>query len=133
MVSNLSDTRVLKRLLEHMNITLPANRERLSELLESKEPSYVGRDGSRFVLDPDELALVRNVLIDSGLVDMKLPILIFADASHEQSTWRVEGREECTVIAKILDREVREPLYLYLAHMAVIRRKLPTTTVSVFA
>jgi len=67
--------------------------------------------------------------------DVKIPIVLMADPGHEQSTWRVEGEEECAVISGVLGREVtggKERMFLYGPHMADLRRKLPTTTVCMF-
>jgi len=132
MASGLSNERVLRKLLEQMNSAIPARRIWLSELLEMDSPSYKDRDGREYALDRSELLLIRDLLSEYGLKDVKIPILLFSDTSQEQSAWRVEGSEECSVIARLLNREVRDPMYLYLAHMSVIRRKLATTTVSVF-
>jgi len=135
MVSGLSNERVLKKILEQMNTALPGRRIWLSELLEMEEPSYKGRDGNDYVMDRQELLLIKEALNTSGLRDVKLPILLFTDTSQEQSAWRVEGTEECAVISHILGRSgqsIRDPAFLYLAHMTVIRRRLATTTASVF-
>jgi hypothetical protein len=135
MVSALSSERVLKKLVEQMNTALPSKRVWLSELTAMGDPSYRGRDGNDYVIDREELLLIKEALGSSGLNDVKIPILLFSDRSQEQSAWRVEGLEECTVISHVLGKAgqpIRDPVFLYLPHMAIIRRKLPTTTVGVF-
>ncbi len=135
MASGLSNERILKKFLEQMNTALPSNRAWLSELLVKDEPSYQGKDGREYVIDRAELLLIEEALKESGLRDVRVPILLLSDTSQEQSSWRIEGREECAVISRVLgrwDKEIRTPMFLYLAHMSIIRRKLPTATVSVF-
>jgi len=135
MESGFSNERVMKKLLEQMNTALPSKRIPLNELLEKDEPSYKGRDGRDYSIDRRELVLMKKALEESGMPDVRVPIMLFTDTTLDQSAWRVEGAEECAVIAYVLGRntrQVRSPMYLYLAHMAVVRRTLPTGTVSVF-
>ncbi|OGS41847.1 MAG: hypothetical protein A3K67_08130, partial [Euryarchaeota archaeon RBG_16_62_10] len=89
------------------------------------------RDGHSYGIDAAELALVRETLQKADHYDIRLPIVLVADAGHEQSTWRVEGPEECAVVSAVLGRPEREPrdrLFLYAPHVAELRRKLPTAT-----
>jgi len=136
MASGLSNERVLKKLMEKMNASLPTKRVWLRDLLRSENPSYHGRDGHEYSIEREELILIKNALDASGLKDVKIPILMFADTGHEQSVWRIEGREECAVISHVIGKgelRPRDPTFLYLAHMTLVRRRLPTTTVSVYA
>ena len=135
MATGVSDERVLKKLIVQMNTALPSKRIWLSELVEKEEASYRGRDGREYVIEREELLVIRGILERAGLRDVRIPIPLFADSGQEQSAWRVEGPEECAIIAHVLGRDVRQtrdPTYLYLAHMSIIRRMLPTTTVAVF-
>ncbi len=122
-------------MIQQMNAGLPAKRMLLSELLEMSEPHYVGGDGREYVLERKELETIRGILDKKGLRDVKLPIILIADASMEQSTWRVEGETECEVMMDVIGRNPPHPkerLFLYAAHLSVIRRRLPTTTVLMF-
>jgi len=135
MTGSISEEEVLKRLLQQMNAHVPSRRRRLSELVEMQEPHYDGRDGQQYLISKDELLLIRAALAKAGLRDVKIPIVLMADPGHEQSTWRVEGEEECAVISGVLGREVtggKERMFLYGPHMADLRRKLPTTTICMF-
>lgn len=126
---------VLKKLLAQMNSHIPNRRRRLSELLMELEPCFEGRDGVKYVLEREELESIQGMLVARGFDDVRLPILLMADPSMAQSAWRVEGREECAVISEVLGREheeVRERLILYAPHLAIIMRKLPTSTVCVY-
>lgn len=135
MSSGIAEEGVLRKLLSQMNSHVPARRPRLSELASMPDPHFVGRDGSSYGIDPAELALVRESLSKAGLHDIKLPIVLIADAGHEQSTWRVEGTEECAVVAAVLGRQDKDPrdrLFLYAPHVAELRRRLPTATTCMF-
>lgn len=133
--AGISDDGVLKRLLQHMNSMSPARRLSLRELASSDEPHYTGRDGREYAMARDELDRISEALTIRGLYDVRLPIVVMAEASHEHSVWKVEGEEECAVVSEVLgwrEQEPRSRMYLYAPHMAQLRRELPTTTVCMY-
>jgi uncharacterized protein (UPF0216 family) len=135
MSAGISDEGVLKRLLQHMNSMTPSRRLSLRELASSREPRYTGRDGREYAMSRDELDRITEALRRRGLYDVRLPILVMAEASHEQPVWKVEGEEECAVVSEVLGRqeeESRSKMHLYAPHMAQLRRELPTTTVCLY-
>lgn len=135
MSSGISEEGVLRRLLEQVNSRTPARRVRLREAASSKDPHYVGKDGREYAMSREELERIASALSKRGLYDLRLPIIIMADASHQQPVWRVEGEDECAVIAEVLGRPESESpsrMFLYGPHMAVLRRELPTTTVCLY-
>ncbi len=135
MSSGISGEGVLRRLLEQMNSQAPARRVRLREVVSSVDPHYVGKDGREYAMSREELERIASALRRRGLYDLRLPIIVMADASHQQSVWRIEGEEECAVIAEVLGRSEPESpsrMFLYGPHMAVLRRELPTTTVCLY-
>lgn len=134
-MSGIPDEKVLGKLIQQLNSNLPRKRRPLSKLLEMPDPHYEGYDGREYVLEKEELELLKEALEAHGLRDVELPIVIMTDTSQEHSAWRVEGETECLVILHILGRESARPrdrLFLYAAHLSMIRRKLPTTTVPMF-
>ncbi|HEX9908575.1 MAG TPA: DUF61 family protein [Thermoplasmata archaeon] len=135
MSGGISDESTIGRLLQHMNSQIPSKRDKLSNLLRSQEPHYFGRNGARYEISRDELTTIERLLKQAGHRDIRLPIILFADASQSQSVWRVEGEEECAVVLQVLDREAAESrttLFLYAPHLSLIRRTLPTTTACMF-
>ena len=135
MTSGISDEGVLRKLLQQMNSQIPVRRHSLRSLMTSEHPCYTGKDGREYAIEMGELSMVRSIIEGSGHFDVKLPILVMADARHEQPVWRVEGREECAVITGVLGRAAdseKSTLFLYGPHMAVVRRELPTTTVCMY-
>jgi uncharacterized protein (UPF0216 family) len=135
MNAGISEEGVLRKLLEQMNAHVPSRRQRLSVLLRMEEPHYVDRNGREMVIERTELELIRDALRERALADVKLPIILIADAGHAQSTWRVQGEDECAVVASILGRDARgttDRLFLYAPHVAALRRKLPTATACIF-
>jgi uncharacterized protein (UPF0216 family) len=135
MSGGISEEGVLKKLIQQMNSRMPSKRFWLSELMSAAEPHYVGKDGSRFELDRQELALIHQALAVVGERDVKLPLILIGDASQSESVWRAEGSAECAVLSHILGKPLgseRDKMFLYAPHLAVLRRKLPTTTTCIF-
>ncbi len=134
-MSEIANDKVLGLLVQQLNSGLPRKRRLLSDLLKMPDPHYEGRDERRYVLDRRELELLREVVEDQGLRELEVPIVLMTDTSQEQSAWRVEDETECAVMMQILGRKMVRPtdrLVLYAAHLSVVRRKLPTTTVPMF-
>ena len=132
MTGSISEESALRKLLQHMNSQVPSKRMRLSELLAMSEPHYVGRDGGEYAVSKEELKLIKEALDLLGIDDIRLPIVIMADSSHEQSAWRVEGEIECTLVLHLLGKscsEIRSRVFLYAPHVAALRRKVPTASV----
>lgn len=132
MRGSISEEGVLRKLLEHMNSQVPSKRIMLSDLLVMSEPRYTGRDGTDYAVSREEIELIRDSIRSLGISDIKLPILIFADSSQEQSAWRIEGENECALVLHLLgkdNRERKERIFLYAPHIAALRRKVPTATV----
>lgn len=135
MSEGIGDESVLRRLIQQMNSQMPSRRLSLRALLAMPEPAYEGRDGARYAISVEELKLVSSIASELGLFDVRLPIVLMADASHDQSVWRVEGPAECAIISRIIGREMvgsKDRIFLYAPHMAVLRRRLPTATACAF-
>jgi len=134
MSGGIENERVFQRLISQMNVSSPRKRIWLSELLKNDRPHYEGRDGRKYHIDKSELLLIRETLDRLGILDIKIPIVLFADPSADQPAWRIEAEDDSRVISEMIEhRFVREGrLTLYAAHMSILRRKLPTTTVCVF-
>jgi len=135
MSAGISEESVLRKLLQNMNSGAPSRRARLRELTSTEDPHYTGRDGREYSMAKGELDRIFKALRTRGMFDVRLPIVLMADAGYEQSVWTVEGEEECAVVAEVLGRrewETRSRLHLYGPHMAALRRELPTTTVCLY-
>jgi len=135
MSGGIGDESVLRRLILQMNAQMPSRRVSLRRLLDSAEPGYEGRDGAMYAIDPEELKMIVGIVAELGLYDVRLPIVLMADASHEQSTWRVEGRAECAIVSRLLGREpaeAKDRIFLYAPHVAILRRRLPTAIACAF-
>jgi len=71
--------------------------------------SFIVSSIRRYGIVPEmrPLALIKDAMEMYGHWDVKLPILVTAESSQEQSTWKVEGEAECAVVSYALEREGR--------------------------
>jgi uncharacterized protein (UPF0216 family) len=128
------DESTLQRFVAVMNRHLPTQRRLLVDLLQEKEPFYEGKDGNHYKLDKAELLYLDSLLdfFDKG--KLRLPILVMTDTESESGAWKVTGKVEAKVIAKVLERDLdtADMVRFYYPHLHELRKKLPTTTTVMF-
>lgn len=124
------DESSLRRFIIVMNSHLPARKRSLIELLEEKDPFYDGKDGHKYHLKREELEYLSSLMDPMERSKLRLPILIMTDTGSESGAWKVTGRVEAKVIAKVLRRDLdtEDMVRFYYPHLHELRKKLPTTT-----
>jgi uncharacterized protein len=123
--------RLVKKQILSLNRHLPRKRKFLDELLKEEKPHVVGADGIRHRFKKVELNLIKEILSESELHLLKLPIYIEMDSNAAGS--KISGKLENKVICKILDiPECSNETYLYRHDMKTLRKELPTTTQYIF-
>lgn len=128
------DEGVLQKMLSTMNQHLPTQRRALPELLEEKDPCYLGKDGHRYRLDREELEYIASLLDVFDRARLRLPVLIMTDTAYESGGWKVVGKVEARLVSKVLQREMDsdEEVRFFFPHLNELRRKLPTCTTVMF-
>ncbi len=124
------DESSLRRMLGIMNRHLPEARRSLVELERDADPHYVSKDGHRYRIRKDEIALISSLVDQRDKGRVRLPILIMTDTESEGGAWKVEGKIEVKVISAVLGKEPdsEDRLRFYYPHLNDLRRKLPTST-----
>jgi len=121
--------RVLKFELSRLNVHLPERRISLKEALESKRPQVAARDGSIHMFKREELDLLAKAVPEADWGRLRLPILIALDPKLGRGAARITGEAEVRAISQILGKRcIGEELLIYRPEVAIVRRKLPTTT-----
>jgi len=121
--------RVLKFELSRLNVHLPERRISLKEALESTKPQVATRDGSIHRFKREELDLLAKTVPEADWGRLHLPILIALDPKLGRGVARITGGAEAKVVGQILGKKsTGEELLIYRPEVAVVRRKLPTTT-----
>jgi uncharacterized protein (UPF0216 family) len=125
--------RILKFELNKLNVHLPKRRISLKEALESTRPQVATRDGSVHRFKREELDFLAGVVPEVDWGRLQLPILIALDPKFGRGAARITGAAEVMAISQILGKKsTGEELLIYRPDVAIIRRKLPTTTQYIF-
>jgi hypothetical protein len=125
--------RVLKFELNKLNVHLPKRRISLKEALESTKPQVVTREGDVHRFKREELGFLAGVVPEVDWGRLQLPILIALDPKFGRGAARITGEAEVMAISQILGKKsTGEELLIYRPDVAIIRRKLPTTTQYLF-
>lgn len=127
-----------KKEVERLNDHLPKELKTLEELLKEREPSVKAKDGSELVFDRKELELIAKTLPKDMHRLVKLPIILMRRMDLGAGVFSISGgKAEALLIHKLLNEgceaEPPTPFYVYKPQVALLRRKLRTTTVIGFS
>lgn len=129
----MSADRLIKFELSKLNVHLPERRLSLREALSSAKPQVVARDGSVHTFKHEELEFLAGLLPEADRDKLQLPILIALEPKLGRGTARISGEAEVKVVSQILEKEpTAGELLIYRPEVAILRRKLPTTTQYLF-
>ncbi len=126
----------LKGELRVVNAGLPRNQKPLSGLLREEYPQVACSDGSTHFFKRKELEYLATILNANEQEELLLPMLIELSGSEAQAAVICEGDEEVKVVSRILDMPViyeKGRITLYRPQLALLRKKLKTTTQYVFS
>jgi uncharacterized protein (UPF0216 family) len=122
--------------LRIVNTGLPQSQKRLSNLLEEKYPHVVCNDGSTHFFKRSELEYLASMIDTDEQKALPLPMLIEIGAKRAEAAIICEGKIEEKVISKALNMPVaceERRIRIYRPQLALLRRKLKTTTVYLFS
>lgn len=129
----MSADRLIKFELSKLNVHLPERRLSLKEALSSPKPQVQARDGSIHMFKREELEFLAGLLPDVDRDKLQLPILIALEPKLGRGAARISGEAEVKVVSQILEKEsAAAELLIYRPEVAILRRKLPTTTQYLF-
>ena len=122
--------------LRLVNAGLPRSQERLSNLLIVEYPHVVCQDGSTHSFKRSELEYLASMTGPDEQKALALPMLIELGPDQGDAAIMCEGGVEEKIISKVLDMPVKceeRRIRIYKPQLALLRRKLKTTTVYVFS
>ena len=115
---------------------LPRSQEQLSNLLDEKFPHVACHDGSTHSFKRSELEYLASTLDTDGQKALALPMLIELGPNQGEAAIVCQGGVEEEIISKVLDMPVKceeSRIRIYKPQLALLRRKLKTTTVYAFS
>ena len=122
--------------LRIVNAGLPKSQERLSNLLNEEYPHVVCHDGSTHSFKRSELEYLANMMDPDEHKALELPMLIELGPNQGEAAIVCQGGVEEKIISKVLDMPVRceeRRIRIYKPQLALLRKKLKTTTVYLFS
>jgi len=122
--------------LRVVNTGLPQDQKQLSNLLEEKYPHVICNDGSTHFFKKNELEYLASLIDTDEQKALLLPMLIEIVSNQAEPAIICEGQIEEKVIAKALGMPVTckdRRIKIYKPQLALLRRKLKTTTVYIFS
>ena len=130
----IGDSLHIDKALMQMNVSVPVNRRTLLDYSENGDLFFDTRDGNRCGISKDEIDLLCRGCTEIEKMRLKLPIMISTDCSGDITSWKVEGRTETAVVARLLSKTVmtEDHLRFYNPDLKRLRDMLPTCTVVTF-
>lgn len=124
----------MRNIMKDLNSNLAVSKRTLEQMLDSGDRTYKVRDGSTVEIPEEQLMLLWDACDDSQRIALRLPIYISTDTSGETSVWKVEGRVEAPVVAKILGKRLHKDDYLRIYHpdLRDLRSKIGDAIMMVF-
>ena len=122
--------------LRVVNTGLPRSQKWLSNLLEEKYPHVICNDGSTHLFKRSELEYLASLLDTDEQKALPLPMLIELGVNQAEAAVICEGKIEEKVTSKALNMPVtceERRIRIYKPQLALLRKKLKTTTVYVFS
>jgi len=122
--------------LRIVNAGLPKNQDRLSNLLNDRYPHVLCHDGTSHFFKKTELEYLASILDADEQKALALPMLIELGPNQAEAAIICEGTVEQKIVSKTLDMPVsceERRIRIYKPQLALLRRKLKTTTVYVFS
>jgi uncharacterized protein (UPF0216 family) len=122
--------------LRVVNTGLPRSQKRLSSLLDEEHPHVVCNDGSTHFFKRSELEYLASLLDTDEQKALPLPMLIELAANQAEAAVICEGKIEEKVTSKALNMHVtcdERRIRIHKPQLALLRKKLKTTTVYVFS
>ena len=121
--------------LLRLNVSVPIKRRSIVDYLDNGDLSYTVRGGAQCDIDPEELAFLSDNCSEIEKMRVRLPILVYSDASGDGTAWRVDGAADSDVVARLLNKSKRLPnsVRFFNLDLQKLRRLLPTCTFIVFS
>ena len=130
----IGDSLHLDKALMQMNSSVPVSRRSLLDYAENGDLFFSTRGGNRCDISKDEIDMLCGRCTEIEKMHLKLPIMISTDCSGDITSWKVEGRTETAVVARLLSKTVttEDHLRFYNPDLKRLRGLLPTCTVVTF-
>ncbi|MBR4225724.1 MAG: DUF61 family protein [Candidatus Methanomethylophilaceae archaeon] len=124
----------VKSIMSDLNRNLAVSKPSLFEMEQSGDFTYRTRDGSVIDIGREQFETLWDICDDSERLRLRIPIYVSTDVSGEVSAWKVEGKVEAAVVARLLDkpRFCDDRVRLYNPDLKRLKKLIPDAYMVVF-
>lgn len=99
-------TPAVESILSDLNTNLVMSKRSLMDMRDSGDRTFRTRTGSVMEIPEEQIERLWEVCDDSERLRLKLPIYVSTDVSGDVGAWKVEGKVEAAVVAKLIGRKM---------------------------
>ena len=96
----------IESMMSELNTNLAAGKRSLDEMRASGDYSFNVRGGGKVEIPKEQVDILWDVCDDSERLRLRLPIYVSTDTSSDSGAWKVEGRTEAAVVARLLGKSM---------------------------
>ena len=124
----------IERMVAEMNSNLPINRRALMDIVDSGNLTYSTRRGVKGNLSKEGVDYLFEICDDVERLRLRLPIFVSTDTMSDCGGWKVDGKVEASVVAKVLGKTLRREdlVQIYYPDLQRMKKLIPDTFVMVF-
>ena len=128
------DPRDVTRMLAHMNSNVPVKRRSLIDYIDNGGYTYETKGGDICSFGREGIDYLENICTEQEKLTLKLPIFVSTDPSSEAGGWRVDGRTEVAVVARMLGKRVHseDRMSLYYPDLFQLKKLIPDLVYTLF-
>ncbi len=128
------DPRDITRMIAGLNSNIPVNRRTLMDYIENGDLTYRTKEGDTISFPQEGIDTLAAITDDQEKLTLRLPIFVSTDIQGERPCWKVDGRTETAVVARLLDKRVHsdDRLPVYYPDLAEMKKKIPELVFTLF-
>lgn len=125
----------IESMMSELNNNLAVGKRSLEEMRSSGDYTYNARGGCEVEISLEQFDTVWNICDDSERLCLRLPIYVSTDTSSDSGAWKVEGKVEAAVVAKLLGKRLYADGFLRLHYpdYKALKSVIPDAIMVVFA
>ena len=124
----------VEAMMSDLNRSLVGQKPSLESMHEGDVRSYVTRDGAEVIVPKEQVDYLWDVCDDSERIRLRLPIYVRTDVTGTMGAWRVDGKIEAGIVARILGKPMfrDDSVRLYNPDLKELRKKIPDCIMILF-
>lgn len=128
------DVSDVEKMIAGLNNHMPASRRSLLDYAESGDLTYRARSGETVSIDRSEIEYLLGICTEIEKMQLRLPIFISTDVSGETPAWKVDGKVEAKILARILGKTLirEDSMRIYHPDYQMLMRIIPNSVIIVY-